>query len=104
MRELHQQLVTGLPPEILHHFTHRQIGRHRHKQMDMIPTNFPLHYLNFVRPTDLSYQFAHPRPNHPTQHRPAVLGDPNQVVLQIVFRMTRGPVFLHTDVLPQGFA
>src|SRR4029077_4546804 len=54
--------------------------------------------------TDLSHQFAHPGPNYPTQHRPAVFGDPNQVVLEIVFRMTRGPIYLHTDVLPQGFA
>jgi hypothetical protein len=32
MRELHQQLGTALALEILHHFTHRQIGRQRHKQ------------------------------------------------------------------------
>jgi hypothetical protein len=26
------------------------------------------------------------------------------VILEIVFRMTGRPVYLHTDVLPQGFA
>jgi hypothetical protein len=26
------------------------------------------------------------------------------VVLQIVFRVTRRPIYLHMDVLPQGFA
>jgi hypothetical protein len=26
------------------------------------------------------------------------------VVLQIVFRVTRRPIYLHTEVLPQGFA
>ncbi len=88
MRELHQQLVTGLALEILHHFTHRQIGRHRYKQMDMVFPHMPFNYLNVIRPTDLSHQFAHPR----------------QVVLQIVFRVTRRPIYLHTDVLPQGFA
>ena len=104
MRELHQQLVAGLPLEVLHHLTHRQIGRHRHKQMDMILANMSLHYLNVIRPTDLAHQFAHPRPNRPTQHRPAVFGDPNQVILEIVFRVTRRPIYLHMDVLPQGFA
>ena len=102
VRELHQQLVVGLPLEILHHFTHRQIGRHRHKQMDMVFAHMSFHYLNVIRPTDLSHQFAHPRPYRPTQHRPAVFRDPHQVILQIVFRVTRRPVYLHTDVLPKG--
>ena len=88
--------------EILHHFTHRQIGRHRHKQMDMVFAHMSFHYLNVIRPTDLSHQFAHPRPYRPTQHRPAVFRDPHQVILQIVFRVTRRPVYLHTDVLPKG--
>jgi len=104
MRELHQQLVTGLALEVLHHLTHRQIGRHRHKQMDMVFAYMPFNYLNVIRPTDLSHQFAHPRPHRPTQHRPAVFGNPNQVVLEIVFRVTRRPIYLHMDVLPQGFA
>jgi hypothetical protein len=43
MRELHQQLVAGLALQVLHHLTHRQIGRHRHKQMDMILANMSLH-------------------------------------------------------------
>lgn len=104
MRELHHQLVAGLPFEILHHFAHRQIGRHRHKQIDMVFAHVPFNYLNIIRPTDLPHQFAHPRPHRPTQHHPAVLGDPNQMVLEIVFRVTRRPVYLHMDVLPQGFA
>jgi hypothetical protein len=104
VRELHQQLVTGLALQVLHHLAHRQIGRHRHKQMDMVFAHMPFNYLNIIHPTDLSHQFAHPRPNRPTQHRPAVFGDPNQVVLQIVFRVTRRPIYLHMDVLPQGFA
>ena len=104
VRELHQQFMTGLALEVLHHFAHRQIGRHRHKQMDMVLTHMPFDYLNVIRLTDLSHQFAHPRPYHPTQHRPAVLGNPHHVVLEIVFRVTRRPIYLHTDVLPQGFA
>jgi hypothetical protein len=104
MRELHQQLVAGLALEVLHHFAHRQIRWHRHKQMDMILANMSLHYLNIIRPTDLSHQFAHPRPYRPAQHRPAIFGDPYQVVLKIVFRVTGRPVYLHMDVLPQGFA
>jgi hypothetical protein len=70
----------------------------------MVLPNVPFHYLNIIRSTDLAHQFLHPRPHHPTQHRPAVFGNPNQVVLEIVFPMTRRPVFLHMDVLPQGFA
>jgi hypothetical protein len=104
MRELHQQLVAGLALQILHHFAHQQIGRHRHKQMDMVFPHMPFNYLNVIHPTDLSHQFAHPRPNHSTQHRPAVFGDPNQVVLEVVFRVTRRPIYLHMDLLPQGFA
>jgi hypothetical protein len=72
--------------------------------MDMVLTHMPFDYLNVIRLTDLSHQFAHPRPHHPTQHRPAVLGNPHQVVLEIVFRVTRRPVNLHMDLLPQGFA
>ena len=104
MRELHQQLVAGLALQVLHYLAHRQIGRHRHKQMDMVLAHMPFHYLNVIDPTDLSHQFAHPRPNRPTQHRPAVFGDPYQVILKIVFRVTGRPVYLHMDVLPQGFA
>jgi hypothetical protein len=87
MRELHQQLVTGLPLQMLHHLAHRQIGRHRHKKMDMVLAHMPFNYLNIIPPTDLPHQFAHPRPHRPTQHR-----------------VTRRPVYLHLDVLPQGFA
>ena len=71
--------------------------------MDMVLADMSLHYLNIIRPTDLSYQFAHPHPNRPTQHRPAVFGNPNQVVLEIAFRVTRRPIDLHMDLLPQGF-
>ena len=104
VRELHQQLVTGLALEVLHHFAHRQIGRYRYKQMDVVLTHMPFDYLYLIRSTDLSHQFAHPRPNHPTQHRPAVLGNPHQVILEIVFRVTRRSVDLHMALLPQGFA
>jgi hypothetical protein len=104
VRELHQQLVAGLALQILHHFAHRQMGRHRHKQMDMVFAHMPFNYVNVIGPTDLSHQFPHPRPTRPTQYRPAVLGDPSQVVLQTVFRVTRRPIYLHMDVLPQGFA
>lgn len=70
VRELHQQFVTGLALEVLHHFAHRQIGRHRHKQMDMVFTHMPFNYLYVIGSADLSHQFAHPRPNRPAQHRP----------------------------------
>jgi hypothetical protein len=46
VHELHQQLVTNLALEILHHFSHRQIRRHRHKQMDMIFPNVATLYLH----------------------------------------------------------
>ena len=49
MRELHEQLVTGLAIEVLHHFTHRQIERHRYKQMDMVFEHMPFNYLNVIR-------------------------------------------------------
>src|SRR5262249_500190 len=45
-----------------------------------------------------------PVPTGPTPHPPPVVGDPNQVILKIVFRVTGRPVYLHMDVLPQGFA
>jgi hypothetical protein len=57
----------------------------------------PFNYPNVIHPTGLSHQFAHPRPNRPTQHRPAVFGDPNQVVLEIVLRVTGRPIGLHMD-------
>ena len=58
--------------------------------------NMTLDDLHIFRPTYLSDQLAHSLCNVSPQNRLAVFGDPNDMVFNVVYGMTRFPVILHT--------
>ena len=101
MRELHQQLVTGLPPASPYSPTDTAAPTQTngHDPCQHVPS-----LSQYLSPYRSRAPVRAPRPNRPTQHRPAIFGNPNQVILEIVFRVTRRPIYLHMDLLPQGFA
>ena len=64
--------------------------------MHVIMRNMALYDLHFIRPTYLTDQLPHSLCNIGPQDLLAVFGDPNNVVFNVVYGMTRFPVILHT--------
>ena len=52
--------------------------------------------LHVIRPTYLTDKLPHPLCNIGPKDRLAVFGDPNDMVFNVVYGMTRFPVILHT--------
>ncbi len=71
------------------------MGRHRHEEMDMIlrdRTGDDFHVLGL---TYFSEKISKALSHLSVQHLLPVLGNPDQVVLEVVHRMRRCPVVLH---------
>jgi hypothetical protein len=68
----------------------------------MVFPHIPLHNLYVPGLAYLSRQFAHPHRHRPDENRFAILRDPFQTVLDVVFGVTGRPVLLYTDILPEG--
>ena len=79
-------------------------GGERHQNMHVVPRHMPLQNLDLVRPTNLPYQFPQPSPHRTRQHWLAVLGDPDEVVLDVKSGMGGSTVVFHPSSVPEGFA
>ena len=78
----HPSAATSL--DSLHQLAHRYLWRHRHQQMHMVHSYMPTQDVHIQRGARLPNQFAQATRYLSTQHWLAILGDPHQVVLQIV--------------------
>jgi hypothetical protein len=64
--------------------------------MHMIPRNMALYNFNFIHTINLTDQLPYPLSNVGTENWLAALGDPDDMILDIVYGMTGFPVILNT--------
>jgi len=97
-----QQMVRTLALDGLHHATRRQLRRHTQQQMHMVPTHVPPQDFDVVRAADLPHQLAQLHRHVSAQHRLAVLGDEDEMVVQQINSVRRLPVGAHAGIVPQA--
>ena len=67
------------------------------QDVDVVARDRPLQDLDLVRPADFAHQFSETNPDLADQDTLAVLGDPDEVVLQVEAAMRAGAVVLHVE-------
>ena len=69
--------------------------RDAEQQIDMVRPDVPLQDLDVERPTDLPNHVPHLRPDLAAQHRPAILRDEHEVILQRIHRVGGSTILAH---------
>jgi len=95
VRELTHQLVRTLPFQHLQQPTNRDLRWNRDEQMHVIFRDVPLDDRDFLITANFADQFPQPRAHFPGHDWLAVLGDPNQVQVNLEGRVRAAPVILH---------
>jgi len=102
----HHHFARGLSLEPLHQLAHRDVGRDRDKNMDVIRRNVPFDDFDILPLANFSDQFPGSRSYVADQNWLAVFRDPDKVILQIVNGMARFAILFHTASIlkssPQG--
>jgi hypothetical protein len=88
------------PFDSLHQLTHRYLRRYRHQQMYVVHCYVPAQDVHIQRSTRLPNQLAQATRYLSAQYWLAILGDPHQVVFQIVNCVRRLAV-AHTAIVLQ---
>jgi len=99
VRKLHQDLPRSLPLHVLHQLTCRNVRRHRHKQMHVVPRNMPLQDLNIIGQTDLPDQLPDSQRHLLGQDRLPVFRYPHEMQLDVISGMRRGSIELHAVII-----
>ena len=79
-----KHLTATTPFDALHQLTHRHLRWHRYQQVHVIWSNVSTQDVHIQCCTGLTNQFAQPTRYLATHHWFPILGDPHQMVLQVV--------------------
>ena len=99
-REFLENLARNSPLDSPHDVSWRDIGWCRNQNVDMIFADNTTQNLNLELFTCLPNQFAHPQGEVSLQHMVAVLGYPNEMVLNLEFCMTALAIIHAGDYKP----
>lgn len=100
LAELFQHPSAATSLDSLHQLAYRYLRRYRHQQMHMVHSNMPTQDVDIQLGTRLPNQFAQATHYLSAQHWLAILGDPHQVVFQIV-NCVRCLAVAHTAIVLQ---
>lgn len=95
VRELVHQFVRTLPFQHLEQPADGHLRRDRNEQVHVILRDVPLHNRDLVVAAYLADQLPEPQPNFTRHHRLAVLGDPDDVQVNLEDRVRAAPVIPH---------
>ena len=87
-----EERVSALALEVLHHGTNGELWRIGDEEMDVIRSNLPGEYVDVNLGTESSYQITHGLAKLSCEHPFPVLGNPDEMHLQIVFGVTAGVI------------
>jgi hypothetical protein len=96
---LHHPSTTS-PFDSLHQLAHRYLWRHRHQQMYVVFSHMSTQDVHIQCSTRLPSQFAQATRYLSAQHWLAILGNPHQVIFQIIDCVRRLAV-IHTAIVLQ---
>ena len=100
LAKLLQHLPAASSFDPLHQLAHRYLGRYRYQQMDMVWRNVSFHDVHIRGRAGLSHQLSQSYPNFASQHWLSVLGNPHQMVFEVINRV-RCLAVLHDRILLQ---
>ena len=101
--ELFQHPSAAAALDSLHQLAHRQFGWHRDQQVNMVRCYVPTQDGQIQRSTSLPHQFAQPNGYLAAQYGFAILGDPHDVILEVIDRM-RCLSIAHSAIVPSPSA
>jgi hypothetical protein len=93
--EFREELVGSFALEGLHKLRDREEGRCRDEEMDMILGNGPFDDFHILAFTDFSEKIPKTLCHLSVEHLFSVLGNPHQVVLEVIHRMRSRSIILH---------
>jgi len=97
--ELTHDLPTALPLQLLHKIAHRQMGRHRNKQMNVVGGNMSFNDFHILLLAYHPYQFSDTMGDLAYKNLLPIFGYPHNVVFQVIKAVRGLSVILHPPKL-----
>ncbi len=98
--ELFEQHAGADPFEPLHNLADALMRAVGNQEVDMVACHLPGDNGQFTFHRDFPEEVAHPEGHRPDENRLAVLRDPDEVDLEVIFAVRPTPVAWHATILP----